>query len=351
MALPIVAFVVALLWPGFSMKKLIMLALIFTTLATAGAQESPSERPQQAVEELSELLLQQKEIIEAQAKELEALRERLSEVEALALTSHNRLQELEQKPEEPAVDEAMEQRLAELEKQVQRIPEAPVEVVDGAEFPGSIPIPGTEAAMKIGGQVRMSVVKTLGPLGVDDKFVTSSIPVEGSQDAGKGSRLNYSARPSRMNFDFRTLTGVGSVRAFIEADFAGDSSNTFRLRHAYGQWGNFLAGQDLVHVLRPRRRARRDRFRRTERDFSLPAASDPMDQASSRQHLCLPRGREPRSRRHRGYRRQPGARCGRENPCRRDRITSLWISFDPWNVVMRQMEERLPRGDRCALST
>ena len=243
MALPIVAFVVALLWPGFSMKKLIMLALIFTTLATAGAQESPSERPQQAVEELSELLLQQKEIIEAQAKELEALRERLSEVEALALTSHNRLQELEQKPEEPAVDEAMEQRLAELEKQVQRIPEAPVEVVDGAEFPGSIPIPGTEAAMKIGGQVRMSVVKTLGPLGVDDKFVTSSIPVEGSQDAGKGSRLNYSARPSRMNFDFRTLTGVGSVRAFIEADFAGDSSNTFRLRHAYGQWGNFLAGQ------------------------------------------------------------------------------------------------------------
>ena len=105
--------------------------------------------------------------------------------------------------------------------------------------------------MKIGGQVRMSVVKTLGPLGVDDKFVTSSIPVEGSQDAGKGSRLNYSARPSRMNFDFRTLTGVGSVRAFIEADFAGDSSNTFRLRHAYGQWGNFLAGQDLVHVLRP----------------------------------------------------------------------------------------------------
>jgi hypothetical protein len=195
------------------------------------------------VEELSQLLLQQKELIEAQAKELEELEKRLTEVEALALTSHNRLQELGQKPVEQTVGVAVEQRLKEIEQQLQRVPETPPKVVEAGEFPGSFRIPGTDAAMKIGGQVRMSVVNTLGPLGVDDKFVTSSIPIAGSQEAGKGERLTYSARPSRLNFDFRTPTGVGAVRAFIEADYAGGSTNSFRLRHAYGQWGDFLGGQ------------------------------------------------------------------------------------------------------------
>ncbi len=222
------------------MTNLMMPAVLLFAIASAGAQEPASEP---AVEELSELLIEQKKLLEAQAKELEELKKRLADVEALALTSHNRLQELEQKPEEPAVGVAVEQRLKELEEQVHRVPETPPNVVEAGEFPGSFRIPGTDAAMKVGGQVRMSVVNTLGPLGVDDKFVTSSIPIEGSQEAGKGERLTYSARPSRLNFDFRTPTGVGAVRAFIEADFAGGSTNSFRLRHAYGQWGQFLGGQ------------------------------------------------------------------------------------------------------------
>jgi len=225
------------------MTKLMMPAVLLFAFAAAGAQEPPAEPSESAVEELSQLLLQQKEIIEEQARELEELKKRLSDVEALALSSHNRLAEIEQQPKEATVTEAVEQRLAELEQQVQKIPETPADVVEAGEFPGSFRIPGTDAAMKIGGQVRMSVVKTVGPLGVDDKFVTSLIPIEGSQEAGKGSRVAFSARPSRLNFDFRTPTGVGSVRAFLEADFAGGSTNSFRLRHAYGQWGRFLGGQ------------------------------------------------------------------------------------------------------------
>ena len=225
------------------MTKLMLLDVLFLGLASAGAQEPARKPPEPAVEELSQLLIQQKAIIEAQAKELEELRKRLEGVEALALSSHNRLQELAQKPEEPTVEVAMAQRLAELEQQVERIPEIPSKVVKAGEFPGSFEIPGTDGAMQYGGQVRMSVVKTLGPLGVDDKFVTSLIPIEGSQEAGKGERLVFSARPSRLNFDFRTPTGVGSIRAFAEADFAGGDTNSFRLRHAFGQWGSFLGGQ------------------------------------------------------------------------------------------------------------
>jgi uncharacterized coiled-coil protein SlyX len=104
------------------MTKLMLPAVLSFALTAAAAQDPASKPSEPAVEELGQILLQQKEIIEAQAKEPEALRERLSEVEALALSSHNRLQELEEKPEEPSVGEAVEQRLAELEQQFAQSP-------------------------------------------------------------------------------------------------------------------------------------------------------------------------------------------------------------------------------------
>ena len=137
------------------MTKLMLPAVVFCGLASAGAQEPTSEPSEPAVEELSKLLLQQKELIRAQARELEELRRRLSDVEALALSSHNRLEEIAQQPKEATVERAVEKRLAELEQQVQRIPETPADVVQAGEFPGSFRIPGTDAAMKIGGQVRL----------------------------------------------------------------------------------------------------------------------------------------------------------------------------------------------------
>ena len=110
------------------------------------------------------------------------------------------------------------------------------------EFPGSFKIPGSDAALRIGGRVRMTYVNSFDAIGSDDRFVTSSIPIEGSEEAGKTSRVEFSAGPSRLNFDLRTPTGVGYMRAFIEGDFAGDR-DYFRLRHAFGQWGGWLLGQ------------------------------------------------------------------------------------------------------------
>jgi hypothetical protein len=44
--------------------------------------------------------------------------------------------------------------------------------------------------------------------------------------------------------DFRTPTGVGAMRAFIEAGFGGGGDGTFLvLRHAFGQWDHWILGQ------------------------------------------------------------------------------------------------------------
>src|SRR6185369_3065420 len=96
------------------------------------------------------------------------------------------------------------------------------------DFPGSIRIPGSDAAVKFGGRVRTAGVLTLDPLGTDDRFLTNSIPV-GDVVSGEDRRTNVSARASRLNVEFRTPIGKQEVRAFFEGDFAG-AGNAFRLR-------------------------------------------------------------------------------------------------------------------------
>ena len=90
--------------------------------------------------------------------------------------------------------------------------------------------------------MRVNWVSTYDPMLVDDRFQASAIPMPGTPDAHRGGRVNVIASPSRFNFDLRTPTGVGHMRAFIEGDFAGNG-NTLRLRHAYGQWRRAIFGQ------------------------------------------------------------------------------------------------------------
>ena len=83
---------------------------------------------------------------------------------------------------------------------------------------------------------------TLGPLGTEDRFVTSSIPVGDDQQAGEEARTVYSPSASRFGIDLRTPFRAQTVRTFIEGDFAG-SKNTFRLRHAFMQTNRWVIGQ------------------------------------------------------------------------------------------------------------
>ena len=224
--------------------KVLRLAALAVPLCLPGASSAAQTPEPQApsVAELAKLVADQGKALEAQKREIEELRKRLDETTQLSLSAHNRLEELAKAAPAPTVSAAVEERLAEIEASVQQIPDVPEDVVSAGEFPGSVRIPGTDVAMKVAGLVRTTGVATLGALGTEDRFVTSSIPVAGSQEAGKEPRFVLTAIPTRFNLDLRTPTGVGAMRAFIEGDFAG-SSRVFRLRHAYGQWRDLLIGQ------------------------------------------------------------------------------------------------------------
>jgi len=201
-----------------------------------------AEPPAPTVAELARLVADQGRALEAQKREIEELRKQLDETRRLSISARDRLEELANAAPVATANAAVGERLARIEESVNQLPDVPKDVVSAGDFPGSIRVPGTDAALRIAGLVRTTGVATLGPLGTEDRFVTSSIPVEGSPGAGREPRFVLTAIPSRFNLDLRTPTGVGAMRAFIEGDFAGEG-RLFRLRHAYGQWGGLVIGQ------------------------------------------------------------------------------------------------------------
>lgn len=197
---------------------------------------------QQELEAQRKLIADQLKQLESQKEELDAQDQRLADLETMVVSLNNRLLEMQDQLPDSTLNMALEERLARLETSVDDLPELPSEVVGAGEFPGSFQIPGTDAQLKIGGRVKTALVYNLTALAVDDRFLTAAIPIKGTSEAGKGSRLTMSARSSRFNLDLRTPTGVGHVRAFIEGDFAGEG-NSLRMRHAYGQYNHYLFGQ------------------------------------------------------------------------------------------------------------
>ncbi len=175
-------------------------------------------------------------------RELERVKKQLGETNDLALSGHNRLQVLENRSPADSVSQALAARLAELEESTHRAPEVAPDKLTSAEFPGSIPIPGSDAAVKIGGQARFIYAYNFAALGSEGRFIAATIPIAGTEAAGKGPRTAVTASPSRISFDIRSPTGVGYIRTYIEGDFRGEG-NTLRMRHAYGQWRGVLAGQ------------------------------------------------------------------------------------------------------------
>jgi len=201
------------------------------------------------IRELTALVAAQQALIDsqrtrlaAQAGEADSSRARLAGLEAQLSDLLRRLADVESQAGIKNWEQEFEDRLKQVEADARKTPELPPDVVSAGDFPGSIRIPGTDAAVKFGGRIRTALVFTLDPLGTDDRFLTNSIPVGTDVASGEAKRTNISARASRLNVEFRTPSGRGEVRAFFEGDFNG-TGNAFRLRHAYAQYAGFIVGQ------------------------------------------------------------------------------------------------------------
>lgn len=96
--------------------------------------------------------------------------------------------------------------------------------------------------IKIGGYVKVDFIQDYDPIGNSSQWKVNSIPVSGSAAAGQSGQTTIQARETRLTLTLLEDTPRGEFQAYVEGDFYGDS-NTFRIRHAYGVYGEILGGQ------------------------------------------------------------------------------------------------------------
>jgi hypothetical protein len=218
-----------------------------------------------AVQSLQQSFAQQRELMAIQTRQLERQEQQIREQSERLQTMENQLRQLlpayngatmslsEQPAQVIAIESTggqvslaassqSEETVSQQRESAEmlRDPEEPIEV-DSDRLPGYLQIPGTDASMKFGGYVKMSIVQSFDPVGDPDRFTPGSIPVSANLD-DLDNQANLTTRQSRLNLDVRRHTALGPLRAFIEGDFAGEG-DTYRLRHAYGQFRRILAGQ------------------------------------------------------------------------------------------------------------
>jgi hypothetical protein len=190
----------------------------------AELQQSGTETAQAQQEQIKT----QQELIDEQRKTIRSMQ---ASIDQLKLFDPNQLSDEEV---------AYRNRLETLEDSIAQSQESSSTIIDTESFPSSIPIPGTAAAIRIGGFVKANMALSFDTIGSQDSFIVGTIPTN-EQDQGE-SAVNLTVSQSRLNFDLRDKTQLGALRAFIEADFAGEG-DVFRLRHAYGQFRDFLIGK------------------------------------------------------------------------------------------------------------
>jgi len=118
----------------------------------------------------------------------------------------------------------------------------------------TIKVPDSDTTVTVGGYVKLDAIWSDVSAGVDSvgdqQLNPSLIPVGPTAGEHKTNQITLHARQTRLFFGTSTPTSYGPVTTYIEGDFFGadgnesvTTSNHFRIRHAYGTFGNLLAGQ------------------------------------------------------------------------------------------------------------
>lgn len=107
---------------------------------------------------------------------------------------------------------------------------------------GFFPVPGSGAALRLDGFVKVDAIYDLRPAGNPDELVTSSIPAASTALHG-GNNFTIHAKQTRLSLEIRNSTERGELKLYLENDFFGtESGYEYRLTSAYGQLGNCFAG-------------------------------------------------------------------------------------------------------------
>lgn len=104
-------------------------------------------------------------------------------------------------------------------------------------------IPGTNTDVAFGGYVKLDAFYDFD-YDQGDATDPLALLVPGNQTDG---RTNFTAYESRINFRTQTHTDYGTVSTYLEGHFLPDGK--FNLRHAYGEYGAFLAGQSWTNFM------------------------------------------------------------------------------------------------------
>ena len=135
-------------------------------------------------------------------------------------------------------------------------------IVTGGASKGSFKLPGSNTSITLGGYVKLDAVFSNPSAGVDAKGDLSldptAIAVGSNASNNERNQVKLGARESRLFVKTNTPTAAGDLNTHVEFDFYGadgnesvSNSHGFRLRHAYGTLGNFLAGQTWTNFMSP----------------------------------------------------------------------------------------------------
>ena len=145
-----------------------------------GAQATAQTTSGASIDELQKML-------NAQANQIKKQEQQIVQAQDFINTQTTALQSLQTRVDElaksmdqeraPTADEiALKERLASLETQVSRIPEDPAAKMGEEGFPGSLRVPGTNAAYRIGGYASFNYVSSFDPIESKDRFIVRNGP-------------------------------------------------------------------------------------------------------------------------------------------------------------------------------
>jgi hypothetical protein len=158
----------------------------------------------------------------------------------------------------------LQQRIEQLENQQKAQAAKPQQAAEPAKpvtagsMPGSILIPETDTSLKIYGNVRVDATYDFAGRNNDIRnndwaSAVFAQPLDtNSANLQRKNQIYATARASRLGILTSTPSKWGDLEIKVEGDFnapndymseLGSNGTQFRLRHAYGRWGNLLAGQ------------------------------------------------------------------------------------------------------------